>query len=311
MADFMTFKNLYDEVTEAVKDFGDDRLITVKHIINQTYFEMLNADELYPLFWLVDFDDTLAAVGEMTITAITKADPGVITVDAAHGLATTDIVSVYEIVGMTTLNNRTYLVNSVPTTTSLSLIDLDGVDAIDTTSLTAWSSGGKILHRGKVLGTTGKNVQRILQATWHDERKMKEITPQELEDNVKWWHYNQARPSRYYLRKHYTNAGVEKNHLLWFPGCDDSYDLRYWFEGRPSVLSADADVPMMPPVFHPGISAGAIARLSEYNVQVENEIIWPALYQRTVQDMISFNRKWWKEHDPTMDAARLGKPYML
>jgi len=311
MADFQTFKNLYDEVTNAVKDFGDDQLTLVKHVINMTYFEMLSADTLYPMFWMVDMDDTQAAVGEMTITAITAADPGVITVDAVHGLSTSDIVSVYSIVGTTELNNRTFKVNSVPLTTTLSLIDLDGLDAIDTTSLTAYVSGGKILHRGRSLAVTGKNVQRILNASWHDEPPMTEITNQELEAETKWWDHNQTRPTRYMLRKKYSTAGVESNQLLWFPGSDDAYDLRYWFEGRPSILSGDDDVPMMPPVFHTGISAGAIARLAEYDVQVNNAVIWPQIYMQTKQSLVEFNRKWWREHDPTMDASRQGKPYML
>lgn len=312
MADYLTFKNLYDEVTNAVKDFDDSKVNTVKHVINMTYFEMLSADELWPMFWLVDFDDTLGCVAPMTITGITAADPGVITVDAVHGLSTNDIVSVYDIVGtMSALNNRIFKVNSVPLTTTLSLIDLDAVDAIATTGLT-YTSGGTILHRGRDLSVTGKNVQRILAARWHGEGlPMKEITHKEIEEDTSWLDSSSTRPSRYLHRKKYTAAGGEVNHLLWFAGADAAYDLRYWFEGRPSVLSDDAHVPLMPPQFHYGISAGAIARLAEYSVQVENQVIWPAIYKGTLNDMVSFNRRYWKENDPTRDPERTGKPYML
>jgi hypothetical protein len=312
MADYLTFQNLYDAITNAIKDYGDSKLDTVKHAINMTYFEMLSADDVYPMFWLLDFDDTLNALAEITISSITVADPGVITASAVHGLATSDIVSVYGIVGtMSALNNRTYLVNSVPLTTTLSLIDLDSLDAIATTGL-ARTSGGTIVHRGKVLGVTGKNVQRIHDVIFHGESEhLTEITAKELEAETKWWDSSTSRPMRYFHRKRYSAAGTESNQLLWFPGSDDAYDLRYWFEGRPSVLSAVGDVPLMPPQFHYGISAGAIARLAEFNVQVENQVIWPAIYKKTLSDMIAFNRRWWKDNDPTRDPGRQGKPYML
>lgn len=312
MADYLTFQNLYDEVTQAIKDFDDALLTTAKHAINQTYFEMLSADPLFPLFWLVDFDDTLACVADMTISGITVADPGVITVDAAHGLSTNDIVQVYGIVGtMSVLNNRIYKVNSVPATTTLSLIDLDSLNAIATTGL-AYTSDGTVVHRGRVLGVTGKNVQRLLAARWHGEGEpMKEITWKELEDETGLLDSSQSRPTRYMLRKNYSTAGVENNQLLWFPGSDGAYDLRYWFVARPSILSAVGDTPLMPPQFHHGITAGAISRLAEYSVQVENAVIWPQIYLKTKQDMVDFNRQWWKEHDPTVDPSRAGKPYMI
>jgi len=306
MADFLTYKNLQDEIERALKLTKGSKTTFIKSVINQVYLnELLVCDDLFPLYWLVDHDDTLAAVGEMTITAISAADPGVITVSAAHGLSVNDIVSVYGIVGTTELNNRTYKVNSIPAVTTLSLIDLDEVDAIDTTSLTAYSSGGKILHRGRILNVTGKNVQRILQAGWHDEAPMKEITPEETEKVTRWWGSSEARPERYMLRKKYSAAGVESNQLLWFPGSDGAYDLRYWFEMRGARLSADADVPLLPPQFHDAIIAGAITRLAESNVQVENAVIWPGIYKAQIVALQNFNRKYW---DSQKDRA---KPYLL
>lgn len=76
---------------------------------------------------------------DKSITAITQADPGVVT-SASHGFSNGDEVYVDSIVGMTELNGRNYkIANS--TTNTFSLQDLFGND-IDTTNFTAYTSGG-------------------------------------------------------------------------------------------------------------------------------------------------------------------------
>lgn len=75
------------------------------------------------------------------ITAMTTANPGVFT-SAGHGFSNNDTVYVDGLVGPTTLNARTYLIaNSAANTFTLK--DLYG-NAIDTSSLTAYSSGGTV-----------------------------------------------------------------------------------------------------------------------------------------------------------------------
>jgi hypothetical protein len=74
-----------------------------------------------------------------TITAITKANPGVVT-SASHGFGNGDEVYVDSIGGMTELNGRNYLVANV-TTNTFTLQDLFG-NNIDTTSFTTYTSGG-------------------------------------------------------------------------------------------------------------------------------------------------------------------------
>lgn len=308
MPDYLKFSDIYGEIEKVIKHFDSSMTAMVKNIANMVYLnELMVADDLYPLFWMVDFDDTLAAVEPRTITGITVADPGVITCDDDHGLTTNDIVSVYDIVGtMSVLNNRAFLINSAPATDTLSLIDLNSVDAIDTTGL-AYTSGGTIVHRGLKLATTGKDVQRILEAGWHDEDKMVEITFQELEEETKWWNDATARPERYRHRKQFSTAGAEANMLLWFPGSDDAYDLRYWFEKRATPLSNDADVPLLPPQFHHAIVAGAVTRLAESKVQVENAVVWPGIYKAQIQALVNFNRRYYEEHE----AVKREKPYLL
>jgi hypothetical protein len=74
-----------------------------------------------------------------TITAITKANPGVVT-SASHGFGNGDEVYVDSIGGMTELNGRNYLVANASTNT-FTLQDLFG-NNIDTTSFTTYTSGG-------------------------------------------------------------------------------------------------------------------------------------------------------------------------
>ncbi|MCK5015630.1 MAG: hypothetical protein KAS32_01045, partial [Candidatus Peribacteraceae bacterium] len=240
----LTFLNLIDECERGIKYYGGSKIDLVKHMINMVYLnEMLVVDNLYSLHWLIDFDDTVASKAPSVISAITQADPGVITTEEAHGKAVDDIVSIYDITGMTELNNRMFAVNSVPSTTNLTLIDIDGLDAIDTSGLTAYSSGGVINQRGTLLNPSGKNIQRILECKWHGEDRMTEITREELEETTIWWDSATARPERYYHRKKYSAAGGENNHLLWFYAADAAYDLRYWYEMQPTKLINNTDVP--------------------------------------------------------------------
>lgn len=76
-----------------------------------------------------------------TITGVSQADPGVVTVSAAHGLAVGDHVRIASVVGMVELNNNEYRVGAVPSTTTFELQTVQG-DNVDTSGFTAYSSGG-------------------------------------------------------------------------------------------------------------------------------------------------------------------------
>jgi hypothetical protein len=84
-----------------------------------------------------------------TITAVTNANPGVITTSAVHGLVVGNSVLIQNIVGMTQLNNNYYIVKTVPTTTTLTLTDLAG-NVIDTTAYGVYSSGGTLYQAGVI-----------------------------------------------------------------------------------------------------------------------------------------------------------------
>jgi hypothetical protein len=66
-------------------------------------------------------------------------------------------------------------------------------------------------------------------------------------------------------------------------------------------------VPLLPPIFHDTIISGAIVRLAENNVQVENAVIWPGIYKAQLDALKTFNRKYYKEHDKVDRMT----PYLL
>jgi len=94
-----------------------------------------------------EFNDFLLANREIivhqstNITAITKADPGVVT-SVAHGLANGDTILIEAVVGMTEVNNTRFLVAN-KTTDTFEITTEAGVD-VDTSAYTAYTSGGTV-----------------------------------------------------------------------------------------------------------------------------------------------------------------------
>lgn len=71
------------------------------------------------------------------ISGLTNASPGVVTA-TAHGYTTGDIVYVDNVVGMTGVNKRAFVADSVATNT----FNLKGVNTTDTSVYAAYASGG-------------------------------------------------------------------------------------------------------------------------------------------------------------------------
>jgi hypothetical protein len=76
------------------------------------------------------------------VTAITKANPGVVTTASAHGLLNGDDVYISGVVGMTEVNGQVFQVANKSTST-FELTDSSGAD-VDTTNYTTYSSGGSV-----------------------------------------------------------------------------------------------------------------------------------------------------------------------
>jgi hypothetical protein len=86
-------------------------------------------------------DSGLTLNSPVTITAATAADPVVVTA-ASHGFSDGDKVLIKNVVGMTEINNLTFLVAN-KTANTFELTDLEGND-IDGSAYTAYSSGGEV-----------------------------------------------------------------------------------------------------------------------------------------------------------------------
>ena len=299
MANYLTLADLREAIYKAISDNKGTKETLVDYMINMVYLnEIMTVDTMYPLFWMVDPVDTLACCASASITGVSKADPCVVTV--ANTYSEGDLVSIYNITGMTELNNRTFRVGSAAQgllTTAIPLLDLDGT-AIDSSSFTAWSSGGTVHHRGLTLS---QSVQSIVSAKWHDSIKMSPLSIKETEDS-EYWGDGTATPSRYYHRKAYTAAGVETDQLIWFYGASAAEDLRLWYERRPSRLTSVGNVPELPYEFHHAIIAGVATRLAENNVQVENAVIWPKVYAGQLDAITKHNRQWWARQEENLNS---------
>lgn len=291
MAEHQTFQNIYEAVCVALGDSQYARAATgeVKAVVNMVYLsEICNCDELYPLFWLLECDDSKKSKVKAAITGITAATPPVVT-SASHGLVTGDLITIYGVLGMTELNFRTFRVTRIGAS-SFSLQDFLGADIVGA-SYTAYTSGGYAHHRGVTLS----NCRRVLQANWHGYNKgLDFIGTEELESLASFMDVSVSRPTRMMHRKSFNTTGTQYDHLLWYQCSDAAYNLRVWYEKQPARLSADADIPNLPFVFHDAIIAGSITRLIKSEVQTESAVIWPGLYKSHLEFIKSYNREWWK-----------------
>lgn len=115
---------------------GAKRLIPFEFNTEQTF--VLEFGEQYARFHTLG-NQVLDSSAVKTITAVTAADPAVVT-STAHGLSNGDEVYVTAVAGMTQLNGRNFLIANV-TANTFELQTLDGVD-VDASGYTAYTSGG-------------------------------------------------------------------------------------------------------------------------------------------------------------------------
>ena len=121
-------------VSEIKTSANKTRLIPFEFSTEQTY--ILEFGNQYIRFFK---DNGQITEGDKTITAITKANPAVVT-SSSHGYSNGDFVTITSVVGMTEVNNKTFKVAD-KTTNTFELQDVDGND-INSSSYTAYSSAG-------------------------------------------------------------------------------------------------------------------------------------------------------------------------
>ena len=121
-------------VAEVASSTNKTRLIPFEFSTTQTY--ML---EFSNLKIRVYKDDGAVLEGDKTISAITKANPAVVTA-TSHGYSDGDEVVITAVGGMTEVNGKRFLVAN-KTTNTFELTDKDGTN-VNSTSFTTYTSGG-------------------------------------------------------------------------------------------------------------------------------------------------------------------------
>lgn len=309
MSDFLTFKMLYTDCCRLIADLQLTRVNEVKSVINAVYLdELLNVDELRPMFWLKWFDDSILMKLSDTAVSISNANPAVM-VTSQDIYATNDIVTLYNVQVMPQLSNRTFLL----TRTAASTYTLSDIysNPINTVGISGAVSGYQqigpvngVQHRGIL---TAAPIRQILQMNLVGFiNQLEPISERDLERSITWWSNSKTRPLHYHHIKAFTNAGIETNVILWFNCNDQAYGVRMWYETRPTLLVNDTDVPLLPPQFHAAIEAGVVTRLGENKAQVEAGVVWPQLYKAQCDALRSYNRKLWADYE-----KRRGEIYML
>jgi len=249
-----------------------------------------------------------------TITGITAANPPVVT-SASHGFIGGEVITIWDTEGMEEVNfdykklgNLNIFVVTTAAANTFELYDMWGVK-INGAAFTAYTSGGTIIHHGWNIGGASITdiVKQITGISVYDELPLDPITWDELMESVDTWIYDStATPYRYLHYQSQNTTGTSFEYALTFPGAQETKQAIISIEASATRLANATDVPLLPAQFHDTIISGAITRLAEYNVQVENAVIWPSIYRAQLEAIKTYNRKWWANH-----AEDVGKPYLI
>lgn len=110
------------------------RLLPFRFNVEQAY-----AIEAGNLYFRIFKDQGVVLEANKTISAITRASPGVVTA-ASHGFSNDEVVFIQSVAGMIQVNGKYFMVKN-KTTNTFELADIDGA-AVNTSGYTAYSSGG-------------------------------------------------------------------------------------------------------------------------------------------------------------------------
>jgi len=240
--------------------------------------ELRVCDSLSPLAWDIVPWDGLRTVCEADISAITQADPGIVTAESSdqevtgHGFpnhATVgSIVYIDNLDGMEELNNRFFLLTYIDATT-FSLKTLDGLDDVDTSALSAYVGGGTVYHMGAVLNTTTilgsvtawgfKDL--LLDSVTFDGYGSQAITEREIKDEREWITAG-GRPERVRYWQYLGNTATTHN-LLWYGYPGDQYNVAFnYVKEVPDISTWDDDTyPHYPAEIHEYLWHGGLAQL--------------------------------------------------
>jgi hypothetical protein len=118
-------------------------------------------DILYEGKWLIQKK-------KFTITAVSKANPGVVTLSSSEGLAIGDVIEIKNVRGMTQLNGNKYTVKNISGNT-FELYNQTGTAPVDSSAYSTYTSGGDVIvswYNHLQVGTT---------STWTETDVVSEI----------------------------------------------------------------------------------------------------------------------------------------
>lgn len=205
--------------------------------------EIRNIDRPSPLAWLREHYNELFTRSYAAISAITQADPGVITAESSHeditdntGFSEDDLVYIDGVYGMERLNRRVYRYH-VESDTTCSLKQLHDQIDIDTTDYEEYVSGGYLYHVGLKLpasniepsGDTASynwDIGSVFGVTF-DLEPADPISEEALLGDSRHFNGGIGRPNRWrYQRYGYGTLGSSPEHFLHFwPPANQIYNI--------------------------------------------------------------------------------------
>lgn len=251
-----------------------------------------------PLAWLRQSYDELFTRAYASISAITQASPAVVTAESQDedissntGFSTGDIAWIEGVNGMDRLNYRRFILTSASDTT-LTLTQLDGNHAINSSSYDEYDSGGYVYHAGILLPASSiepteseqsKSAYRwTIGDVWGVSFDGIPADPIAEESHLK--DPNKVRPSGRpgyfrYWRKAWTElagVGTAFDHYVLFPPCNQRYNVTVHLKKSYPDLGdwevGDKVYPPHPPEIHDCIWQWALAEMVSNTEKQRREV---------------------------------------
>lgn len=278
---------LADPTSNALDDLIKDALITANREISEI-------DNGQPLAWNRETYDELFTRTYAEISAITEADPAVITADSLdpdlssdHGFQNDDVVLIHGIYGDDYqdyyMNRRLFRATRTAATT-MTLQWLNDQDDISSSSYGAYDSGGYIYHCGLKIphatiqpsgtGATHWKIKRVYGVLF-DLKPAYPIGEDATLSDPKWLTPG-SRPYRWrYARYGYGAMGwSDVEHMLYFyPPASQRYNIRLFIEKEYPDLGTwnTTTYPPHPPEVHDAIWHRALANLATNSERARRE----------------------------------------
>jgi hypothetical protein len=174
------FNGTVEDICIVPKSTEDELWLSVKRTINSTVYHMIeymtprDYGDYQEDAYFVDGGITIDHGAAVNVTGLTKADPVVLTVDDASGLASGNFVRLSSVGGMTDVNGEVYLLSSASGSASFTLNLVDDSDEIDGTAFGTYTSGGTCTQVQKAITTAshleGATVAVLADGAAHPDR---------------------------------------------------------------------------------------------------------------------------------------------